>query len=187
MEYIPGSDLQKLAPSLPEDQKRKVSKRIKEVLNELRRIPSQGAFSLLLTTLDRDPSISGPFGDEEQFNQGILKCLGRRESPHYVRLLHQAIKCTLQGHRVVFTHADLQPENVMVEEQKGVWEDGSHDYQITIIDWDLAGWYPEYWDYCNSTVYCQAKPEWLGLFPDIFEEYPVEYLIMRIFYMSIFY
>lgn len=141
----------------------------------------------ILSTLDRDPSISGPFDDEQGFNQGILKCLGQRESPHYVRLLHEAIKRTLKGHRTVFAHADLQPKNVMVE-QKGVCEDGSHDYRITIIDWDLAGWYPsEYWEYCNSTVYCQAKPEWLELVPDIFEEYPVEYLMMRIFYMSMFY
>ncbi|GLB12349.1 hypothetical protein AtubIFM57258_010030 [Aspergillus tubingensis] len=196
MEYIPGTDLQKLAPSLSDDQKKKVSKRIKEALDELRRIPSQGYLGNLnrtpyyegiLSTIDRDPSISGPFDNVEQFNQGILKCLGRRESRHYVRLLDEAIKRTLKGHRIVFTHADLQPKNVMVAEQKGVCEDGSHDYRITIIDWDLAGWYPEYWDYCNSTVYCQAKPEWLELVPDIFEEYPVEYLMMRIFYMSMFY
>ncbi|GLA82181.1 hypothetical protein AtubIFM56815_006361 [Aspergillus tubingensis] len=42
MEYIPGTDLQKLAPSLSEDQKKKVSKRIKEALDEMRRITSQG-------------------------------------------------------------------------------------------------------------------------------------------------
>lgn len=72
-------------------------------------------------------------------------------------------------------------------EQEGVCEDGSPDYRIIIIDWDLAGWYPEYWDYCNSTVYCQAKLEWLELVPDVFDEYPVEYLMMRIFYMSMFY
>ncbi|GLA56703.1 hypothetical protein AtubIFM54640_000360 [Aspergillus tubingensis] len=42
MGYIPGTDLQKLAPSLSEDQKKKVSKRIKEALDEMRRITSQG-------------------------------------------------------------------------------------------------------------------------------------------------
>ncbi|KAF7620794.1 hypothetical protein AFLA_006091 [Aspergillus flavus NRRL3357] len=152
MDHVPGTDLQKLAPSLPENQKKTVSKRIREAPDELRRIPSKG----------------------------------QRESPHYVRLLRKPIQRTLRGHKTVFTHADLQPKNVIVE-QKGVCEDGSPEYQITLIDWSLAGWYPEYWDYCNSTVYCQGKPEWLELVPDIFDEYPVEYLMMRIFYTSIFY
>lgn len=140
----------------------------------------------ILSTLDHDPSIYGPFENQEQLNQGLLKYLGQRESPHYVRLLRKPIQRTLRGHKTVFTHADLQPKNVIVE-QKGVCEDGSPEYQITLIDWSLAGWYPEYWDYCNSTVYCQGKPEWLELVPDIFDEYPVEYLMMRIFYTSIFY
>ncbi|KAL2867501.1 kinase-like domain-containing protein [Aspergillus lucknowensis] len=195
MDFIPGTDLRKLAPSLAADQKKTVSKRIRETLDELRRIPSQGYYGNLnrtpyyegiLSTLDHDPSISGPFDNEEQLNQGLLKCLGQRESPHYVRLLREPIQRTLRGHRSVFTHADLQPKNVIVE-QNGVCEDGSLDFKITLIDWGLAGWYPEYWDYCNSTVYCQWKPEWLELVPDIFDEYPVEYLMMRIFYTSMFY
>ncbi|KAL4994376.1 kinase-like domain-containing protein [Aspergillus recurvatus] len=195
MDYIPGTDLQKLAPCLAEDQKKTVSKRIREALDELRRIPSQGYFGNLnrtpyyegiLSTLDHDPSISGPFDNEEKLNQGLLKCLGQRESPHYVRLLREPIQRTFRGHRAVFTHADLQPKNVMVE-QNGECADGSPDYRITVLDWSLAGWYPEYWDYCNSTVYCQGKPDWLELVPDIFDEYPVEYLMMRIFYTSMFY
>ncbi|KAB8208854.1 kinase-like protein [Aspergillus parasiticus] len=165
MDYVPRTDLQKLAPSLPEDQKKTVSKRIRDALDELRRIPSQGYFGNLnrasyydgiLSTIDHDPSISGPFENEEQLNQGLLKCIGQSESPHY-------------GHKTVFTHADLQPKNVMVE-QKGVCEDGSPDYQVTLIDWNLAG-----------------NPEWLELVPDIFDEYPVEYLMMRVFYASMFY
>ncbi|KAE8377371.1 kinase-like protein [Aspergillus bertholletiae] len=176
MDYIPGADLQKFAPSLLKDQKKTISKRIREALDELRCIPSQRYFGNLnrtpyyegiLSTLDHDPSRSG-------------------SSPHYVRLLRERIQRTLRGHKIVFTHADLQPRNVMVE-QRGVCEDGSLDYQITLIDWNLAGGYPEYRDYCNSTVYCQGKLEWLELVPDIFEEYPVEYLMMRIMYMSMFY
>ncbi|BAE59691.1 hypothetical protein BDV35DRAFT_406144 [Aspergillus flavus] len=42
MDHVPGTDLQKLAPSLPENQKKTVSKRIREAPDELRRIPSKG-------------------------------------------------------------------------------------------------------------------------------------------------
>jgi aminoglycoside phosphotransferase (APT) family kinase protein len=35
----------------------------------------------------------------------------------------------------VFTHADIAPRNVMVDEQKNI---------TGILDWESAGWYPEY-------------------------------------------
>ncbi|RDW70453.1 aminoglycoside phosphotransferase family protein [Aspergillus mulundensis] len=195
MDHLPGTDLEKLAPSLSEAQKKTVGKRIREALDEVRRIPSPGYLGNLnrmpyyegvLSTLDNDPRISGPFENEDQFNKGLLKALGQRESPHYVRLLTAPIQHTLSGHKTVFVHGDLQPKNVIVE-QHGACEDGSPDYRITLIDWSMAGWYPEYWDYCNSTVYCQARPAWLELVPHIFDEYPLEYLMMRIFYTSMFY
>ncbi|KAH9922961.1 uncharacterized protein B0H18DRAFT_1182825 [Fomitopsis serialis] len=41
------------------------------------------------------------------------------------------------SHAVVFTHGDLMPHNIMVK-----------DGHITgIIDWEAAGWYPEYWEF----------------------------------------
>lgn len=40
----------------------------------------------------------------------------------------------------VFTHADIAPRNIMVDEH----------YRISgIIDWETAGWYPDYWEYAN--------------------------------------
>ncbi|KAL4752937.1 hypothetical protein BDW72DRAFT_191509 [Aspergillus terricola var. indicus] len=122
MDYVPGTDLQK------------------EALDELRRISSQGYPRNLnrmsyyegnLSTIDLDTSMSVPFHNEEQFNQGLLKCLGKRELPNYVRLLRETIQRTLRGHKTVFAHADLQPKYVMAE-QKGVCEDGSPDNQITL-------------------------------------------------------
>lgn len=93
---------------------------------------------------------------------------------------------TLQGHRIIFAHRDLQPKNIMVE-LNGACEDGSSDFRITLIDWNLSGWYPEFWDFCNSTLYCQFKPHWLELVPNIFDQYPSEYLTVQVVYASVFY
>ena len=42
--------------------------------------------------------------------------------------------------RSVFTHGDLCPRNILVNES----------LRITgIVDWEAAGWYPEYWEYIN--------------------------------------
>lgn len=139
----------------------------------------------VLSTPDSNPAISGSFENQEQVNQGILKKLAQTQSPQYIRLLQNMVTCTLKNHRNVFTHGDLQPKNIIVE-RIGV-SDGEADLKVTLIDWNLSGWYPEFSEFCNSTLYCQMKPDWLELIPDIFDQYPIEYLMMQVVYSSVFY
>lgn len=40
----------------------------------------------------------------------------------------------------VFTHGDLTPRNIMVD---------SCGWITGILDWELAGWYPDYWEHAN--------------------------------------
>ncbi|KAK3176560.1 hypothetical protein OEA41_007883 [Lepraria neglecta] len=40
----------------------------------------------------------------------------------------------------VFTHGDIAPRNIMVDQSGHI---------TSIIDWELAGWYPDYWEYAN--------------------------------------
>ena len=41
---------------------------------------------------------------------------------------------------IVFTHGDIKPHNVLVTEG-----------QITgFLDWESAGWYPDYWDFTTA-------------------------------------
>lgn len=76
---------------------------------------------------------------------------------------------------IVFTHGDLHKSNIMVS------EDGPIKIRA-IVDWEQAGWYPSYWEYCKAryTVgFCKADPwkkvdadgEWLGTYiPKILSE-----------------
>ncbi|KAL4920848.1 kinase-like protein [Aspergillus aurantiobrunneus] len=100
----------------------------------------------------------------------------------YARFLQKMIDSTLHGHRTVFTHGDLQPKNIIVKEV-----DQSPHFKITLIGWAIAGWYPEYWDFCNATIACRFKPDWLELASKILDEYPVEYLMMQVVYGTVFY
>lgn len=195
MDYIPGTDLEKLLSSLTPVEKKTISRRIKSALDELRQIPAQGYFGNLerqpytdgvLSSPDDNPTILGPFENQEQMNQGIVTRLGQKESAHYIRLLRGMVDRTLKGHKIVFTHGDLQPKNIIVE-CNGRQEDGSSDFVITLIDWNLSGWYPEYWDFCNSTLYCRLKPDWLELVPDILDR-AVSFgiLDMQVVYSSVF-
>ncbi|KAB8211171.1 hypothetical protein BDV34DRAFT_185276 [Aspergillus parasiticus] len=77
-------------------------------------------------------------------NKGLLRRLSQSENAQYVQLLQRMVDATLHGHRTVFTHGDLQPKNIMVE-RTGSYEDGCPAFKTTLIDWEVAGWYPEYW------------------------------------------
>ena len=50
-----------------------------------------------------------------------------------------------RGHNVVFCHADLNPRNILVHQHRR--SDGSFGWWVSgIVDWEMAGYYPEYWD-----------------------------------------
>ncbi|KAJ3572852.1 hypothetical protein NPX13_g4904 [Xylaria arbuscula] len=75
----------------------------------------------------------GPFADEVSFS----------------RLLRYPDEPSRRGHKIVFTHADLNPRNILVDQV--TQEDGSKGWIVTgIIDWEFSGYYPEYWDYTKA-------------------------------------
>ncbi|KAE8344331.1 hypothetical protein BDV24DRAFT_127098, partial [Aspergillus arachidicola] len=119
-------------------------------------------------------------------NKGLLRRLSQSESPQYVQLLQRIVDTTLHGHRTLFTRGDLQPKNIVVE-RTGSYEDGCPAIKIMLIDWEVAGWYPEYWEFCSATILCRWKPAWLEVAPDILNPCPLEYLMMQVVYSTVFY
>ncbi|KAK4142033.1 uncharacterized protein C8A04DRAFT_30437 [Dichotomopilus funicola] len=54
-----------------------------------------------------------------------------------------------RGHKIVFTHADLNARNILVDLVP--LPDGTTGWRVTgIVDWETAGYYPEYWDYTKA-------------------------------------
>ncbi|OJJ73478.1 hypothetical protein ASPBRDRAFT_41164 [Aspergillus brasiliensis CBS 101740] len=194
LDHVPGDTLESLLPSLDPNEKATICKLIKDAIFKLRSIPSPDYFGMLnrepyldgvFWTADYDPKISGPFANQEDLNLAIIERLRQTEKEQYIRLLRPMIDKTLRGHRPVFTHGDLQPKNIMVERLEA--REGCPEFKITLLDWEGAGWYPEYWEFCNATIACRFKPDWLELVPDILEQYSLEFLMMQVVYASVFY
>jgi hypothetical protein len=55
--------------------------------------------------------------------------------------------------KVVFTHADLHPSNIMVSAD-------ATGRLLAIIDWHQSGWYPEYWESCKAQFTNDFEGEW---------------------------
>ncbi|KAK8063764.1 hypothetical protein PG996_008416, partial [Apiospora saccharicola] len=90
----------------------------------------------------------GPFVNEEQFNE-IL------QTPALPGVSH----CS--GHKIVFTHSDLNMRNVLV-----------HNGRLSgIVDWENSGWYPEYWDYTKAHFITKLRRRWLRIVDVVFKQY----------------
>ncbi|KAF5371022.1 hypothetical protein D9615_010036 [Tricholomella constricta] len=64
-------------------------------------------------------------------------------------------------YRTVFTHGDLGPHNIL-------WKDGKI---VAIIDWETAGWLPEYWEYTMCYFTGPELPSWWELYEQVMDRY----------------
>lgn len=90
----------------------------------------------------------GPFTDEEEFNKTL-------QTPALPGVSHRS------GHRMVFTHADLNMRNVLM-----------HNGRLSgIVDWENSGWFPEYWDYTKAHFITKLKTRWLMIVDEVFRRF----------------
>ncbi|KAK2763869.1 hypothetical protein FQN54_009487 [Arachnomyces sp. PD_36] len=76
-----------------------------------------------------------------------------------------------RSYRVFFAHADLNPANVLI-----------HNGRLSgFVDWEFAGWYPEYWEYTKACYIVHRWQLWLETMEKAFPEYPDELKAERIF------
>ncbi|PIG89649.1 hypothetical protein AARAC_008927 [Aspergillus arachidicola] len=54
------------------------------------------------------------------------------------RYEHELPDMLPRSDRAVFTHGDIAPRNIMADENNNI---------TSIIDWEYAGWYLDYWEY----------------------------------------
>ncbi|KAF4946530.1 hypothetical protein FGADI_11168 [Fusarium gaditjirri] len=193
MEYINAKSLADLWTSLEGPDKREITNQLRASLEDLHSLEPPSYMSSLnrrplsdgvFWTPDPNPTISGPFNTEEDLNEGILKRLAEHEPQAHLTLLRTLITATLCNHQVKFTHGDLQPKNILV---KTTGSGESQRYKVIIIDWEISGWYPEYWEFCNATIAGRFRPEWLDLVQNVMQVYMPEYLMLQTIRSLLFY
>lgn len=90
---------------------------------------------------------AGPFADEAAYNELLISDLaGHSIVPDMIRTQMRT------DHDIVLTHGDLHAINIMVQPEVGV---------VAIIDWELAGYYPEYIPRATQAVPSGRLDVWL--------------------------
>lgn len=140
MDYIKGQVLSDIWAGLSGEEKKAISSQLRDILVIMRSIPAPEAHiggcagekvrDTRIYSTHTAPSCNG----EKEFNDYLLASL----FPQIPSPIYAAFSRRLRtNHRIVFTHADLSPRNIIVRDAK----------VVGIIDWEDAGWYPEYWEY----------------------------------------
>lgn len=168
MQRAAGSPLDKLWPSLSELEKQTIVAKLKTIAATMRKVECPwpnfyggvdgGALRHhLFFSLAGDMEFLGPFDGEAALVTGLTnnyRALMQRNdrSDLKVRFYEQNLATVLRGHRAVLTHGDFQKMNIMVEPKAGNSPDEvTRDFAITLIDWEDAGWYPEFWEFFTAS------------------------------------
>ena len=98
--------------------------------------------------------VMGPFEDKKKLHEYLLSA----SSSHAFKSLEEYQATTIEArkiinmdHRIVFTHGDLKAHNVLIDDK----------LRLTgFLDWETAGWCPEYWDFTTAVRFSRDDSWW---------------------------
>lgn len=127
MEYIPNESLEKAWKKLSHDQKVASCQQIIGYLAQIKPLTGdriQGLNDAPVRVGYYRSRWGGPFDNEKDFNRFLTKGVVSEDF-------------LADNHTFHFAHGDLSPRNILVNGTGCI---------TAVLDWEWAGWYPEYWD-----------------------------------------
>lgn len=178
IERIQGDELPTAWKKLSEGSRRKVFDQLKRMLRNLRaleppsgtRVESCTGGSLRDSRIPRSCPRFGSFRTIQEFHLWLREDLqpskveGRENDQDWQDIRDMAVKQDGPWPPPVFTHADLSPFNILIR----------GDQVVGIIDWELSGWYPNYWEYTSAWLSSVTRTEWQGSIDKFLDPFPQE-------------
>ncbi|KDQ10906.1 hypothetical protein BOTBODRAFT_35848 [Botryobasidium botryosum FD-172 SS1] len=170
MDNVDGRPLKEVWGAMSDEEKATILAELKGYVDQLRAF--EGSY---IGSLDNEPcwdgrlvnNPCGPFDTERQFNDHIVANLKDAVPQEYRAFLRRMLK---DGHKVVFTHGDLHPGNILVKDGR----------IVAILDWEMSGWYPEYWEYCKIMWNEDFDSDWGNRVHEFLTPYDYEYALDRV-------
>jgi aminoglycoside phosphotransferase (APT) family kinase protein len=169
MDYINTSELTYAVKTLSPEQQGGICFQLKQYIAQMRALkPSnprveaadgRGLFDIRLTS---NPFPS--FASVEEFHarlgyEFILKSPNHRHMWSHFEVVSQ------RRYHTTFTHSVIAPRNILIKDGK----------IAAIVDWESAGWYPEYWEYNRWAVSNYTSSQiWHDLRDVVLDPYPDE-------------
>lgn len=166
MQFIEGEELASAWHSMSQQKKFRVVAQLQRYLKELRELPSStgGAVCNISGGALRDaPRIGenpfGPFSSHGDFHAFIRNHVPLEK---FRRLSQATINSHTREYSTKFTHGDFAPRNILVK------KDGTI---AAILDWECAGWFPEYWEFTKAHFSPCAARDWVSLIGSMTDRY----------------
>lgn len=160
MTRIPGQQLGRVYDELSIEDRKSNLQQLKSYLEVMRGWPNPWGKNRICSLIGtpirsiRVPRHSiGTYELEEELNAYLIWPTWSgsfKLDSEYQEALDTAAKIKKLPHRIVFTHGDIAHHNIMVRGGR-----------ITgFIDWESAGWYPEYWDFTTALRFTRKEFWW---------------------------
>ena len=168
MTRVPGQPVGQILDVMTDGETKQVVSDLKKIVSELLQIPNAIGFQFRICNslgegfLDwRIPDSQHEdlrFKTEADFNEYLTR-------PFWDETRKLAAKSHDTHHKIVFTHGDLNMRNILAINGK-----------VTgIVDWENAGWFPEYWEFTKAHYTARSSIRWLAdIIDQVFEGYREE-------------
>ena len=196
MEFVEGDSLQDRWPYLAEEEKRLVLGDLRLAFDCIRKLPSSGFYGsimkgplphpLFYSEIKSDRAISGPFNSGAEVIRGIAqksrKIWAENGKHSYLAdLYEEGFLPALGETEPKFTHADLQRKNIIIKDLSSPTR-----FRVSIVDWELAGWYPEYWEYVAAFFsFDWDQDDWSIMIKDCIDIRPLQAAAFQIMYRDL--
>ncbi|KAK8224934.1 kinase-like domain-containing protein [Phyllosticta capitalensis] len=160
MTRLPGDDLGQVYDKLSQVEREKVLEDVKCVFTVIRNWPSSWGDTRICS-----PSGAGirsirvphhripPCENKDELIDFLISTASNFDfdsAKDFEKAMAAANSLRSMPHQVVFSHGDLKPHNIMV-----------HQGRVSgIIDFESAGWYPEFWDFTTARRFCRKELWW---------------------------
>lgn len=173
--YVNASVLEDVWESLSGEEQASCMQQLGEYIRQLRELPcpepgkvqavdGRGCWDNRLHW----PGEYGPFARHSDFSKALNHDHVRQNPELYPEAAELFAKAGGKDRRTVFSHGDLGPQNIL-------WKDGKI---VAILDWEMSGWFPDYWEYTRTYFGCRLE-SWWEAFQNVTETYPDELAVAK--------
>ncbi|KAK4548490.1 hypothetical protein LTR36_009400 [Oleoguttula mirabilis] len=177
MERIQGEEIPRAWERLGEAGRQKIFAQLRQMLQELRAlepplgtgVESCAGGGLYDSRMPTHPRF-GPFKTVQNFHFWLREELqpsehkDRENDSEWQDLKKMAAMQDGPWPPPVFTHADLNPFNILIR----------GDEVVGIVDWEFAGWYPNYWEYTSAWHGNVTRTGWQDVLDQFLDPLPAE-------------
>ncbi|KAL4801823.1 kinase-like domain-containing protein [Aspergillus unguis] len=151
MTRLPGVPVDEVYHLMSYPEREQFAKDLMACVQQLRKLPNKTPYTICnslggpITDHRLPDGIAGPFNTEADFNN----CLASDLDCSFARIVEVKNLAVREHKHFPFTHSDLHPTNLLVERAR----------LSGIVDWESAGFKPEYWEFTKCFYGIGAKSD----------------------------